>query len=144
MASPATIALVPSTVAAASTPSASAMRWRYARSDVLARVPGEQVERDVVQHLLLADAPVGVGAGLPELAGDDRHEHRHAGVDEEGGNAPAGLDRERVVRLQEEEVEEQRPERRHHERERAAGERGHERRQQQHERDRLDAQMVAQ
>ena len=80
----------------------------------------------------------------PQPPGDHRHEHRHRGVDEEGRDAAAGLDRERVVRAQEEEVEEQRAERGHHERERAPRERGHERRQQQDERDRLDAQMVAQ
>ncbi len=144
MASPATIARLPSTVAAALDAERVGDPLQVRAQHVLARRPREQVERDVVQHLLLADAPVGLGARLPQTPSDDRHEHRHGRVDEEGRDAPAGLDRERVVRPQEEEVEEQRPERGHHERERAAREGRHQRWQEQHERDGLDAQMIAQ
>ena len=61
--------------------------------------PASRSSATVVQHLLLADAPVGLGARLAQAARDDGDEHRDRRVDEKGGDAATGLDRERVVRL---------------------------------------------
>ena len=107
-------------------------------------VAADQIDRERLQQLHAARAPLGGCTGRAEAADVVGEHDRDQRVDDERGNAGRRLDAERVVRLREEEVERQRADQREHERQGASAVRGDQRRQQQHERERARVEPVAQ
>jgi hypothetical protein len=111
---------------------------RDVRFAVLDQLDGERLEQRRV-----GGAPVGQGAGLAQAGDDHGGADRDHEVDHEGGDARGRLDRRRVVRLREEEVEREARDRGRRARcdRSRAGRR--ERRQQHDQRDRGDVRVLA-